>query len=607
MKLVFAFAAVAAFAFVLYGWGWATRRLLSAESSAASNTESNTDTRNWPFTAALGMAAVVAIGGLLNLARLAYPWALALVAIAGVALGVAALASGERLRCSLASLILALLVLTFVVGTQLPPAAYNFHDDYQKYFVHPVRMLETGTVFGSTLNDIGFDTIGGQAFLDGFAVAAFPIRYINGVGAAFALFLCILLAGEFTRGRRELMPLTIVCALSVVFINPQFVNISALFTGSLLMMAVIAEASEGEGSSPAVTGLLYAALLALKSTFALFVVLHIAATPFLRGTKWTGRAILACTLFFLPWFLLHAPHYAAILHPSATAPETGVREPETFDIFSAEALDYGSTPADYTGLMLAIGVCGLMLIWSRQRVDMAAASCFVALAAYFIMIYVSGPRNAGYSQAVRYFAPFAIGAAPAAFGLAGRALLDAARPRAQWLRVGVPLLVATVPVLAFAPSLRARVQQARHSGSVLAFSWLAPDPDYIEYSRQVLYGDMRQRVAAAQAAVPPGEAAIVWINTPFYLDFKRNRIADVEPGAGLITPWSKMPDAHYFIWEYGGYATVDSDNYREEMAEGPDMMRRVGAARLNMSEKLDALMKRGQKLYDDGSIVVFRE
>jgi len=603
MRLASAFALFAAFTFVLYGWGWATRRLLRAE------------LRSWPSTAASGMAAVVFLGGLLNLARLAYPWALASVAIAGVALGVLALKSapikGGASRSSSNIWLLAAVVLGFVVLTQVPPRAYNFHDDYQKYFVHPVRMLETGTVFGSPLNDIGFDTMGGQAFLDGFVVAALPIRYINGLDAGFALVLCILLASQFTKGRRELMPLTIVCALSVIFINPQFVNISALYTGSLLMMAVFEEASEEEGSSPAVNGLLYAALLALKSTFALFVVLHLAVTPFVRGWRWASRAALASALLFLPWVLLHAPHYAAgvqaTAYPSAAVVETGVRDQETFNMFSTEPLDYGSTPATYTGLMLAIGVCGLMIVWSKRRIDIAAASCFAVVAGYFIMIYVSGPRNAGYAQAVRYFTPFAIAAAPAAFGSAGVAFLDAARPRAQWLRLVIPLLVAAVPVVAFAPSLRDRVKQALHSGSVLAFSWLAPDPDYLEYNRQVLYGDMRQRVAAAQAAVPSGEAAVVWINAAFYLDFNRNRIADVEPGAGLISPWTKMPKAHYFIWEYAGYATMDPDNYRDEMAEGPDMMRRVAAARLSMTEKLDALMQRSQKLYDDGSIAVFRE
>ena len=554
---------------------------------------------------------MVFLGGLLNLARLAHPWALALVAIAGAGLGIAALVAGERPRFSWVSSIPAAIVLCFVVLTQLPPAAYNFHDDYQKYFVHPVRMLQTGTVFGSPLNDIGFDTIGGQAFLDGFVVAFFPIRYINGVDAAFALFLCMLLAGQFTKGRPELMPLTLVCALSVVFINPQYVNISALYTGSLLMMAVVEDASEENGSSAAVTGLLYAALLALKSTFALFVVLHLAATLFVGGVKRAARTALACALFFLPWLLLHAPHYSAMLHPHQSVADTGVREQETFNMFSTEALDYGASPAAYTGLMLAVGLCGLFIAWSKRKVDMAAASCFVALAAYFIMIYVSGPRNAGYAQAVRYFTPFAIAAAPAAFGSAGVAFLDAARPRAEWFRLGIPLVVACVAMLAFAPSLHKRAKQALDAGSVLAFSWLAPDPDYLDYNREVLYGDVRQRVAKAQAIVPSGEAAVVWINAPFYLDFKRNRIADIEPGAGLIAPWSGlpnvMPDAHYFIWEYGGYANMDPKDYRDEMVEGPDMMRRVAAARLNMTEKLDAIMQRSQKLYDDGAIAVFRE
>ncbi len=55
---------------------------------------------------------------------------------------------------------------------------------------------KTGNCFGSPLNDIGVDTLGGQAVLDGFAVAFFPIRYINGVGAAFALFLCMMLGSQ---------------------------------------------------------------------------------------------------------------------------------------------------------------------------------------------------------------------------------------------------------------------------------------------------------------------------------------------------------------------------------------------------------------------------
>jgi hypothetical protein len=580
MTVVFALAVFAAAAFMLYGWGWAARRILREKSAA------------WPTTAAAGMAAVVFMGGLLNLARIAYPWPLGCVAAAGIVLGVVAVAKdrpGKFEVTALAWFIVPVAVLIFTIVTQVPPRAYNFHDDFQKYFGHPVRMLETGTVFGSPLNDMGVDTLGGQAFLDGFAVAFFPIQYINGVDAALALFLCMMLASQFKN---------IVATLSVIFINPQYVNISSLYTGSFLMMAVIVD----EGTGAAITGLLYAALAALKGTFALFVALHLAAAVFARGAKWTLRASAFAALFLAPWILVHAPHYLEVF--KGAAPEFadhGVRPAESFNLFSTQPLDYGSTPLDYTGLMIAVGSCGLMLAMLKRKVDITAAACFAAIAAYLIMVYVSGPRYAGYAQAIRYFTPFAIGVAPVTFGAASLAFSRSTEYR--WF----PLVVAAVPVLMFAPSLRDRAEQALHSGSVLAFSWLAPDADYLEYNRQVLYGDVRQRVAAAQAKVPAGDEVVAWINAPFYLDYARNRIVDVEPGQGLVAPWSVMPvEVRYFMWEYRGYANMEEADYLEVMAEGPDVLRHVAAARLKLTRQLNEIMEHSEKLYDDGEIAVFR-
>ena len=580
MKVVFALAVFAAAAFMLYGWGWAARRILRAEAAL------------WSATAAAGMAAVVFIGGLLNLARIAFPWALGCLAAAGIALGVVALLK-ERPRkfevSALAWFIVPVAVLIFTIVTQVPPRAYNFHDDFQKYFGHPVRMLETGTVFGSPLNDIGVDTLGGQAFLDGFAVAFFPIQYINGVGAALALFLCMMLASQFKN---------IVATLSVIFINPQYVNISALYTGSFLMMAVMVE----DGASAAITGLLYAALTSLKGTFALFVALHLAAAVFVRGAKWTLKAAAFAALFLAPWILVHAPHYVEVF--KSVAPEIvdhGVRPAESFNMFSTQPLDYGSTPLDYTGLMIAVGSCGLMMATLKRKVDMIAAACFAVIAAYLVLVYISGPRYAGYAQAIRYFTPFAIGVAPVAFGAASLAFSRSAEYR--W----IPLVVAAVSVLAFTPSLRDRAEQAVHSRSVLAFSWLAPDAGYLEYNRQVLYGDVRQRIAAAQAKIPAGDEVVAWINAPFYLDYARNRVVDVEPGQGLVAPWSVMPaGARYFMWEYRGYANLEEADYLEVMAEGPDVLRHVAAARLNLTNQLKEIMQHSEKLYDDGGIVVFR-
>src|SRR5580693_7735221 len=104
------------------GWGWAFSTLLRLEP------------RTWPTVAALGMATVVFIGGILNLARLAYPAALAAVVALGVLLAILALRDGLSIEPPpIIVAILIAIILIFSVTTQLPPSVYNFHDDYQKY------------------------------------------------------------------------------------------------------------------------------------------------------------------------------------------------------------------------------------------------------------------------------------------------------------------------------------------------------------------------------------------------------------------------------------------------------------------------------------------
>lgn len=68
------------------------------------------------------------------------------------------------------------------------PRAFNFHDDFQKYFAYPTRMLATGTLAGSTLSALGSETLGAQSFLHALVLSVLPIGYINGVDAVFGQF-----------------------------------------------------------------------------------------------------------------------------------------------------------------------------------------------------------------------------------------------------------------------------------------------------------------------------------------------------------------------------------------------------------------------------------
>jgi hypothetical protein len=586
---------IAVATFMFFGWGWAFRRMLGLERGT------------WPANVALGMAAVVFAGGILNLLRIAYPAALAAVAGIGILFAILALRQGvsvERPPIVVALLIATILI--FTVATELPPSMYNFHDDFQKYFAYPVRMVETGTVFGSSLSAMGLQTLGAQAFLDGFVVAFFPIQFINGVDAVFGLFLCLILAAQVTENRKDVLAMTVVCVLGVVFINPQYVNISTLYCGSALVMAIAAASVENSGPSPAVLGLLYAALIAMKPIFIVFAAIHLLAIALSStggiqaGVRWAFRTGLAAAIFLLPWALVNAPNYLHMSVHRTPVPVATAEDSDMFSLFSLRPLEYGSTAANYTALVAAIGICGLICWRVKPAARKMIACCAAGVVTFFVFVYVMGPMNYGYEHALRYYTAVAIGLAPAVFG--STALL-ASRFESRTWRLWLPLMVATLPLAAFGSSLRTRVVTSLTAHTASSLTWLTQDANYMEYNRRVLYGPERQAVKALQEQVPPGETMLAWINTPFYLDYRRNRIIDIDT-AGIGTPWAEMPAAHYLIWDYAGFASLDQEDYEGHMTNAGANERRDSVMTIEFMKRLDGMA--GDVLYDNGEVKVVR-
>src|SRR5882672_8413207 len=117
---------VAAFA-SLHGWGALVRRV------------ARTGPGKPAVTVTLGLAAVLFVGGALNCARLAVPAALFVIVLAGLGLclldvrtlHVGRLDTPSAVEASLAGLFIASVTL-LKIAAQLPPRAFNFHDDFQK-------------------------------------------------------------------------------------------------------------------------------------------------------------------------------------------------------------------------------------------------------------------------------------------------------------------------------------------------------------------------------------------------------------------------------------------------------------------------------------------
>lgn len=612
--------------YTLAAWGWGS---LVARACALRELR-------WPLAVAVGVAAWIFLGGVLNLLRLAFPWALDAIVLAGWALALVALrtrrrawaAQPARQRGALVAVALPWALVAgigvFVAATLVPPTAYNLHDDFLTYFAHPVRMLATGTVFGSPLSEIGRLALGGQAFLDGFLLAHFPIAYVNAVDALFCFLLLLAVLVAFaTRSGPAPVAASLAVALAVA-INPQTVNISALFSGSALsaaamLIAIDSVPRDGVGAARrlAPVSLLCAALVALKPTFLPFAVLQLGflavaeglARRSLRAFAASGLWLLGTWAVFLaPWLALHAPHY---LRARAVASAAGHATFAPLAPFDISPLAYGDTVLHYTLAFAIPALVGAGLVAVRRRgpedargaAHVAAATCLGAVATYLVFLFTPAMLDASPERIVRFLCPLALAAAPAALLLGWSELAELAP--GDWRRAVRPTLVAVTVagVALFAPGLWTRIGQAAEDGSVLAFRASTSAP-YLDYSATVLAGGYRDRVADLQARVPAGAPLLAWIATPFHLDFARNAVFDVDV-AGLANPWASTPPVRWVLWSYRGFAVRSIASCRGMDGTPADVLAGERCAELQLKLTELATTGRAEVVADDGEMVLF--
>lgn len=620
MRIPLAALAVIFAAFVLWGVGSAVRRLVRAPRG------------RWAVSIGVGLAALIFVGGILNLAHVAYRatiW-LTILAVLGVSINEARRstvslkqtipAGAARVEFSLAALVIAAVML-FTIATQLPPRQFNYHDDLQKYFAHPVRMLETGTLRGSPLSALGSETLGGQAFLHGIVLSFAPLPFLNGVDAVFALFVLLLVAAAAAWRRYGWFPGAALGALLVAIINPLYVNISGLYTAAVLMAtAVLIVADEREEASPILLGLLYAAMVAIKPTYAVFAVCHLALSTIALGWQkkhgkpsliWPARALISAAICIAPWIWTYLPTYLSRGAFRATSsPVSG--DVAGISLFSTVDVFDGSSISSYSAIAgLASFVAVLALVaWCFSRKS-GEEEKFLALFAgaasgvvcfLFVILYLS--RWGGYPDSVRYSVPFLLGSCVIPV-LMAPSLLEKL-PRA--VCVLLPSIACVLLVALFTPAAIARDQRAVQYGSILEFAPLATSPGYGPYIEFSLSSEVHQQVAKYQDAVPAGEPLFAWINSPYWLNYRRNPIIDVDT-AGTATPWAHVPaNVRYFLWQYAGYATRREGDYRSRAhSPGVGARERVIAMRsLDLANSLSALASRAEVISSNNEYVLFK-
>jgi len=634
MTLASALAIIVLASISFYGWGRIARRLMRMPNGG------------WPTTIALGLAGVVFLGGVANLARIAFPATIgAIFAFGLLAAGIFGRAAMRRISFGHGGLLATDVrksptkvliwgcigvLLVFQVYTQASPSGYNYHDDYQKYFALPVRMIETGTLFGSPLSAVGLETLGGHAFLQGFIVAFLPIRFINSADTVFGLCLCAVVAIQSLINAPRMTAIAIMAILTVLVVDPNYVNISSLYlSAGFVLSSIVLGMDEKESNGRAVpnaaaVALLYAAVIASKSSNVMFAGIHLtllviaamlSEKSLFRGVRWGLLCFVWLIVFLLPWVLLHLPHYkVAIIDP---IPPISVPQPPRDEsapgLFSSEPLMFGGSMIAYTLLSALTCATAVFCVAVRKRVDQAvssriwwvAAAGIASLVVYVIAVIVLGGNVAGAANTMRYVIPFATATAatvlPFAASLISRTYFADHKP---WHHIALAAGM-LLPLLAFFPSFFDRMDFLFEYGHQVSFRPFSITPAYLNYCEKIVHPDTHDTVRQFQNIVPPGEPVIVWIDMPFWLDYSRNPIYDVDV-AGLVARWARMPKAKYAIVQYKGFAMRKKAWYDNMLNDSGEYNRIVGARSFEFAAVLSKrISKKGKRLYDNGSVAVY--
>lgn len=593
----------------------------------------------WSITISIGLAFFIFIGGVLNLIHLAFPVVLYSVLTIGLVSALFKYKTIHDLQETYQSstrneriyyliwIALILAIALFTIVTQLSPTFYNQHDDLQKYFAHVARIVQTGTLFGSPLNTLGSETLGAQALLQSLAAGPFGFSYINAVDAIFCLLLLMVLIGNAAIGQSSMGAIAILVIIFAWLFEPQYVSITTLYAGAALVFTLVAlsiDTNECQNDalepSPIKIGLIYAALIALKSTFLFFVPIHFVTTFGLTTTNDKlrinikhGIKIIAWTSFFIsPWFICYVPHYfSALINPATQLHNAPVPTTESLNLFSPTQLVYGGSFLKFTIIVIAILVLGSIVI-VRQRSNPIAirflGNTLAMLITYFLMVVVLGPLLAGYGTALRHFLPILMGISTACLVYYCRIVGSTHLQSPSRLATSTISIMMVLLILLALPDALIRGKLLIQNGSMLGYQrgWYPVTIERMQnLARDALQGDLGNRIHAIQALVPEHEPLLAWIATPFLLDFNRNPILDVDIG-GISTPWATTPAVSYILWQYNGTGIRKPKNYVFQMSRPGRRETYLAYKGYYYAEQLSKIVENSDILFKDKQIILMK-
>ena len=635
-----------------YGWGVLCRRFCDRRVC-----------RYYSLTAVLGLAALNALGGVLNLVRGATSPVLFLLMFAGAGMAGRDLLKRRpwsawfRRRAKQTEgtartgtdLLPWLLAFGAGIGACLalaPTTVFNPHDDFHTYSARVARLVQTGSVGGSLFDATALDSFGSQSFFQGFFLPGWDITLLNAFDAVACFNLCLLLVAELSFRRRLPWYVGALGVICVMAINPQYVNISPLYSGALVITGLVLAGgilARSSGTREKNRGwrleltlaLLASVLVTLKPTLAFFAFFYLVALYLILLLKVRDRKAvlksamavgLLIVLFVLPWALIHLPLLGKARQLGKQLEDVATLAPQYPSIAAHEIpalcsfapLLFGDNIAAFNLLVSICSGVGLVCLgvgWRRCADRRALELLSVAAVGVAVpAVYLWNAHLFPVGWAIRYSCPVLIGCYP----IACLGYLHRGRPGSagyhRKIMLSAGLIVAAVVI--FAGTFISRIQRAVTDRTLLSFPLTR---DISDYSTSIVSREEMLYCQSVQSRMIAGSTALVWTVAPFQLNFRRNRLFTVsEPG--LTNPVLHFPAGadleslrqylrnwgiRYVMIETSGAAVNDAEVLGVYLKAKHSVYRKLADYSIYFRKSLLDLAERSRVLYSDGRMLLF--
>ena len=630
-----------------YGWGGLILRLLYRGQRQPAS-----------FNAAVGAATFLFFGGILNVTHTVSPVAIDLMIFGGLGLALLELVSlirrGEYIwfRVDKPGLWVMGIVTGYLIYTLFPMIGFNYHDDFHAYLIFPFRMLQLGTVVSGSDTLLGHGSLNAQSFLHAILLRYFSVEYINTFDVIYSFFLSGLLLNEIGKKAGLHWAYRIITVITFIVINPQLVNISSIYSGSLMILGLVYGSMLAVESGPGSlretilrllpVALFASAIAALKITFLIYLVFYlfllVVLLPFLgwkmRQTLYTGISLGALILIIAsPWLFIMMNSYIGILTPASKAMVWQVTENidgaytqilkvrTPSGLFSTSRLFWGGSYIGYLLMWMVMFGSSIFLGLKMVRSDVGDRDpeSIVAIAAFlgvcisaFLLAFQVRP-----DLTVRYSCPLLIAVFPLTISLLAPSLslsLSSGR-EFRVSALGGALIVAQVLVIGqFADVFANNLAKAKENRSMLSFP--IRTQSYFDFVISSFTKASRNEVRRAQVIVPEGEPLFAWLATPFHLDFARNEIIaintpgiaelakaiDLSSGPRVFETYLRARNIRYIVWSRNSYGMRNRQTLRREL-EGT-IRNESARENLDLMNTIEWLMNSRTILYNERGTVV---